>query len=127
VTADKPRRITFGQALRTPFLARLAEAGWSRDSLTTVICTHLHADHVGWNTLREEGQWVPTFPRARYLLGRTEYDCWTRARDAEQEAVWDDSIQPLFDANLVELVEMDRRLSPEIRLLFQSGSSIGGK
>jgi hypothetical protein len=50
----------------------LREAGWSRDGVEAVVCTHLHVDHVGWNTMLENGKWVPTFPKACYLIGRRE-------------------------------------------------------
>src|SRR6202522_1584202 len=67
---DRPREITGGQPLATPFLQHLGEVGWSRDGVDAVVCTHLHVDHVGWNTMLENGAWVPTFPRARHPLGR---------------------------------------------------------
>jgi glyoxylase-like metal-dependent hydrolase (beta-lactamase superfamily II) len=52
-----------------PFLAQLAAAGFPPESIDLVVCTHLHVDHVGWNTRLVNGEWIPTFPRARYLLG----------------------------------------------------------
>lgn len=57
---DRPREITGGEPLATPFLQCLAEAGASRDGVDAVVCTHLHVDHVGWNTMLENGKWVPT-------------------------------------------------------------------
>ncbi len=72
---DRPREITGGEPLATPFLQHLGEAGWSRDGVDAVVCTHLHVDHVGWNTMLENGKWVPTFPKARYLTGRIR-GCW---------------------------------------------------
>jgi glyoxylase-like metal-dependent hydrolase (beta-lactamase superfamily II) len=60
----------------TPFLQTLAEIGWSRDSVQAVVCTHLHVDHVGWNTMLEGGKHVPTFPNARCLIGRVEHEHW---------------------------------------------------
>jgi hypothetical protein len=65
---DRPREITGGQPLATPFLQHLGEAGWSREGVDAVVCTHLHVDHVGWNTMLENGKWAPTFPKARYLM-----------------------------------------------------------
>ena len=62
--------------LQTPFLADLADAGFSHEEVDTVICTHLHFDHVGWNTMLVDGQWVPTFPNARYLMCRDEWAHW---------------------------------------------------
>ena len=106
---DRPREITGGQPLTTPFLEYLGEVGWSRDAVDAVICTHLHVDHVGWNTMLEHGKWVPTFPRAQYFIGRLEYAYWKEYDDEEQQAMLGDSIRPIFDAGLVRLVELDRR------------------
>src|ERR1700722_15145827 len=61
---DKQRGMLGGRALSTPFLQHLADAGWSRESVDAVVCTHLHVDHVGWNTMLVDGAWVPTFPNA---------------------------------------------------------------
>ena len=60
---DRPREITGGQPLATPFLQHLGEARWSREGVDAVVCTHLHVDHVGWNTMLENGKWVPTDAR----------------------------------------------------------------
>ena len=122
---DRPREITGGQPLATPFLQHLGEAGWSRDGVDAVVCTHLHVDHVGWNTMLENGKWVPTFPKARYLIGRREYDFWSAYDDEEQQAMLGDSVKPIFDAGLVELVELDHVISPEIRLTPSIGHTPG--
>ncbi|MET0137366.1 MAG: MBL fold metallo-hydrolase, partial [Sphingobium sp.] len=73
---DKQRSSPAGHMLQTDFLERFEGAGFARESIDTVLCTHLHIDHVGWNTMLRDGKWVPTFPNARYLIGRTEYDFW---------------------------------------------------
>lgn len=122
---DRPREITGGEPLSTPFLQHLVEAGWARDSVDAVVCTHLHVDHVGWNTMLENGRWVPTFPKARYLIGRREYEFMSAVDDEEQQAMLGDSIQPIFDANLIELVEMDHVISPELRLTPSIGHTPG--
>ena len=122
---DRPREITGGEPLATPFLQHLAEAGWSREAVDTVVCTHLHVDHVGWNTMLENGKWVPTFPNARYLIGRGEYEFWSTHEDEEQKAMLGDSIKPVFDAGLVQLVELDHTLSREIRLTPSIGHTPG--
>ena len=93
---DRSREITGDQPLATPFLQHLREAGWSRESVDAVVCTHLHVDHVGWNTMLESGNWVPTFPNARYLIGRHEYDFWSMSDDEEQQAMLSDSIKPIL-------------------------------
>jgi len=122
---DRPRELTGGVALQTPFLEQLAEAGWSREVVDTVVCTHLHVDHVGWNTMLEHGRWVPTFPKARYLIGREELDHWRAEGDGAQQVILGDSIQPIFDAGLAELVETDHRLSAEIWLEPTPGHTPG--
>lgn len=122
---DRPREITGGQALATPFLQHLGEVGWSRDGVGAVVCTHLHVDHVGWNTMLVNGKWVPTFPKARYLIGRREYDFWSACNDEEQQAMLGDSVKPIFDAGLVQLVDLDHVISPEIRLTPSIGHTPG--
>ena len=65
-----------------PFLDRLTAAGFPPDSIDTVLCTHLHVDHVGWNTRLVDGKWVPTFTNARYVFGKTEFEYWRDHSDA---------------------------------------------
>jgi glyoxylase-like metal-dependent hydrolase (beta-lactamase superfamily II) len=102
---DKPRGMTLGRPLHRPFLMDIAQAGFPREKVDIVICTHLHVDHVGWNTMLEGGRWVPTFPNAKYLIGRKEYEHWRSQKDDhEQEAVFADSVKPIFDAGLAQTV-----------------------
>jgi len=122
---DRPRSLMGGRALATAFLDDLSAAGWSRETVTTVVCTHLHVDHVGWNTMLVEGRWVPTFPNARYLIGRREYEYWKSEGGEEQQTILADSVAPVFEAGLVDLVEMDHRLSEEICLTPTPGHTPG--
>jgi len=125
---DKPRQLLGlldGKPLATPFLQRLADVGWSRESVDMVLCTHLHVDHVGWNTMLVDGKWVPTFPKARYLIGKREFEHWSDTGHEEQQALLGDSVRPIFDAGLVDLVEMDHRISPEVRLRPTPGHTPG--
>jgi len=122
---DKPRAMLGGKALQTDFIKNLEAAGWSRDSVDFVVCTHLHVDHVGWNTMKVGDAWVPTFPNARYLIGATEYNYWSNDEDEDQIEIMRDSIKPIFDAGLVDLVESNHRLSPEIRLIPTIGHTPG--
>ncbi len=122
---DRPRAFVGGRPLATPFLERFHATGWTRESVDMVLCTHLHVDHVGWNTMLEEGKWVPTFPRARYLIGRQEYAHWSAEGEAEQQTILSDSIQPVLDAGLAEMVELDHVLSPELRLVPTTGHTPG--
>lgn len=122
---DKARSLLAGQALQTNFLQQISDAGFSREAVNAVICTHLHVDHVGWNTMLQDGKWVPTFPNARYLIGRTEFEHWNAIEHAETQEILADSVKPIFDAALAEMVEMDHRLSPEIRLIPTTGHTPG--
>lgn len=79
---DKTRAGGAGNMLKTDFLERFEAAGFSRDSIDVVLCTHLHLDHVGWNTMLVDGRWTPTFPKARYLIGRTDSTIGARSREA---------------------------------------------
>ncbi len=120
------RRIPAWNGLNTRFLADLAAAGAPRESIDTVLCTHLHVDHVGWNTMHQDGAWVPTFPNARYLMGRAEYAHWTGPHGREDlRTVFADSVAPVFDAGLVDLVETDHRICEELSLIPTLGHTPG--
>ena len=120
------RRIPTWNQMQTSFLADLAAAGYARETIDTVVCTHLHVDHVGWNTMLVDGHWVPTFPKARYLMGRVEYRHWTTQREREDMAVvLADSVAPVWAAGLVDLVETDHRICDEISLVPTPGHTPG--
>ena len=76
---DKPRPLRPKWNMKTDdtYMRALAAAGFSVGDIDFVMCTHLHVDHVGWNTRLENGRWVPTFPNARYVFGKSEFDYWT--------------------------------------------------
>jgi glyoxylase-like metal-dependent hydrolase (beta-lactamase superfamily II) len=112
--------------LQGPFLRDLAQAGFPRESIDTVMCTHLHVDHVGWNTMWVDGQWVPTFPNARYLMAGTEFNYWQGKRDVpDQVAIFDDSVKPVFDAGLVDLVDTSFQICDEVSLVPTVGHTPG--
>jgi len=120
------RRIPHWNDRQGPFLAELTAAGFPPDSIDTVLCTHLHVDHVGWNTMLRDGEWVPTFPRARYLMGRTEYEHWSgSAARADMKYVLADSVTPILNAGLAELVETSHRICDEISLVPTVGHTPG--
>ena len=137
---DKPRGNPTWNQLQGTFLDDLAAAGYPPESIDIVLCTHLHVDHVGWNTTLVDGQWLPTFPNARYLFGRTEWEHWQQetvtaiAGDIDPElaevimdcpAVNRDSIRPVIAAGLEELVEVDHQVTEEIRLEPTPGHTPG--
>ena len=123
---DKQRTNPGWRNLDTPFLNRLKACGCDPNSVDLVMCTHLHVDHVGWNTMLVDGHWVPTFPKARYLMGRVEYRHWTTQREREDMAVvLADSVAPVWAAGLVDLVETDHRICDEISLVPTPGHTPG--
>ena len=114
--------------LRTSFLEDLTVAGFPRESITKVLCTHLHFDHVGWNTMRKDGKWVPTFPNARYLFGRQEYEHWKmleRTHGYHDLRHMTDSIGPVVDAGLVDLIEPTDKVTDEVSLISTPGHTPG--
>jgi glyoxylase-like metal-dependent hydrolase (beta-lactamase superfamily II) len=109
-----------------PFLQKLTLAGFPPDSIDTVLCTHLHVDHVGWNTKLVGGKWVPTFANARYLFGRSEYEHWRdHSVEPAHAAVFNDSVKPIVDAGKAELIASDARLTDEITMIATPGHSPG--
>ncbi len=120
---DKERDIPTWSHLQTSFLADLEAAGYPRESIDTVLCTHLHVDHVGWNTMLVDGEWLPTFPNARYLVGETEWRYWDDRDPGTQ--VLADSVRPVIDAGLVDLVPVDHRVCDEVWLEPTPGHTPG--
>jgi glyoxylase-like metal-dependent hydrolase (beta-lactamase superfamily II) len=122
---DKERPVTMWHRLQGRFLDDMAEAGFPAGSIDTVLCTHLHVDHVGWNTRLVDGHWTATFPHARYLFGRLEWEHWSRTEDAGDAQVMADSVRPVLDAGLVQLVEADHVLTGEVSLQPTPGHTPG--
>lgn len=122
----KGRLMPLWNNLSTPFLFKMTEAGYPPDTIDTVFCTHLHVDHVGWNTKLVAGQWVPTFPNAKYLFGKTEYDFWNGFEESkEQRTVFADSVKPVVDAGLAELIPGEHRICDEVSTFPTPGHSPG--
>lgn len=120
------RRIPHWNDRDGPFLADLEAAGFPAESIDTVLCTHLHVDHVGWNTRLVDGKWVPTFPRARYLMGRTEYEHWSAVKDRPDMAhIMADSVTPIVEAGLATMVETNEKICDEISLIPTLGHTPG--
>ena len=107
------------------FLDELSAAGFPRESIDTVICTHMHFDHVGWNTMKQGDRWLPTFPNARYLFARAEWDHWSQQRNTPYASTLDASVQPIIDAGLADLVETDHKVCDEVWLEPSPGHTPG--
>jgi glyoxylase-like metal-dependent hydrolase (beta-lactamase superfamily II) len=110
---------------RAPVLDELAAAGFDPATVDVVLSTHLHFDHVGWNTRLVDGAWVPTFPNARYLFGRVEWEHWSASTDDEPVHVLAESVRPVLDAGLADLVESTHRINDEVRLEPTPGHTPG--
>jgi glyoxylase-like metal-dependent hydrolase (beta-lactamase superfamily II) len=101
----RPRRPSWDAREGTAYLANLAAAGCGPEDIDIVLCTHLHVDHVGWNTRREDGRWVPTFPRARYVVAQAELDFAAREAAADPQfshGSFQDSVLPIVEAGLCD-------------------------
>lgn len=121
---DKPRSYPRWNLMQGRFLEAFQAAGFDTDGIDTVLCTHMHVDHVGWNTRLVEGIWQPTFRNARYLFAESEWAHW---KDEPQEygPVIEDSVQPIFDAGLADLVSSTHRVVPEVNLEPTPGHTPG--
>jgi glyoxylase-like metal-dependent hydrolase (beta-lactamase superfamily II) len=122
---DRPSRPLFHRQNR-PWLERLAAAGFRPEQIDFVLCTHLHVDHVGWNTRLIGGRWVPTFPNARYLITRAEWDHWrfNAPKDYPDEHI-EDSVLPVVEAGQVDFVATDYAFDDEAWLEATPGHTPG--
>lgn len=112
---DKRRSIPDVDRTRTPYLANLAALGLSADDIDVVLCTHLHFDHVGWNTCLENGRWVPTFANARYLFSRRDFEHFgAQELEDDHRRAFRDSVLPVYEAGRAELIEPDLTVHREI-------------
>jgi glyoxylase-like metal-dependent hydrolase (beta-lactamase superfamily II) len=121
---DKQRPLGMS-ALKSTFLEDLNGIGFARAAVDRVLCTHLHFDHIGWNTILENGRWAPTFPNARYLVGETEWGFWKHEDDPYAPEAKADSLLPIFEADLVDLVEPRHAVTDEVRLIPSPGHTPG--
>ena len=113
---------------QSPYLERLAEAGFRPDDIDVVMCTHLHVDHVGWNTQLRDGRWVPTFPNAKYVFARDEYAHWEKESAQGSERIgltFIDSVLPVMEAGQAVLVDHDHQIEDGIWLEPTPGHSPG--
>jgi len=124
---DKPRPLRPKWNMKTDgtYMRGLATAGFSVDEIDFVMCTHLHVDHVGWNTRLEEGRWVPTVPNARYVFGKTEFDYWTEQNAKAEVPPFGDSVLPIVEAKKAEIVRDDFEIGDHVRILSTPGHTPG--
>lgn len=115
---DKPRpqRPMWHMQSGDAYLRGLAAAGAPPETIDYVMCTHLHVDHVGWNTRLENGRWVPTFPNARYVFSRREHDHWIAENAKAELPHIVDSVLPIIAANQAELVQNDHAIGDLVRM-----------
>jgi glyoxylase-like metal-dependent hydrolase (beta-lactamase superfamily II) len=124
---DRKREYDVFSNLQGSFIEDITAAGCPPESIDTVLCTHLHLDHCGWNTRKVDGRWVPTFPNARYLFDQGELAFWQKKRDAGEAHMEhvDDAIQPIVDAGLVDFISPGQKITDEITLVPTPGHTSG--
>ena len=105
------------------YLRGLNAAGFSVEDIDYVMCTHLHVDHVGWNTQLVDGRWVPTFPNARYVFDAEEHAYWEA--DNVRKEIYLDSVLPIVEAGRADLVSHDYQLGDHVRILPTPGHTKG--
>lgn len=115
---------------QTPWLDRLADAGVTPEEIDFVLCTHLHVDHIGWNTRLVGGHWVPTFPNAKYLFHKDEYAFWekqeaTIGSSGAGDRCFEDSVLPVMEAGQATLIDGDHAIDDALWLEPSPGHSPG--
>lgn len=125
---DKPRpaRPFWDKMKSDRFEKSLAATGVTVNDIDYVMCTHLHVDHVGWNTRLENGRWVPTFPKAKYIMADRELAHWTKQEKENQaECPWiTDSVLPIIAAKREQIVKSDFALNDQVQLVPTPGHTI---
>jgi glyoxylase-like metal-dependent hydrolase (beta-lactamase superfamily II) len=122
---SRPHRPKWHMKTDDTYVSGLKAAGFSVADIDFVMCTHLHPDHTGWNTRLENGGWVPTFPNARYVFGKAEFDHWTAQNAKAEVPTFIDSVLPVVEAKRAELVANDFALGDHARLLHTPGHTPG--
>ena len=121
----RPGRPNWHMKSDDTYMHALSAAGITPADIDYVMCTHLHVDHVGWNTRLENGHWVPTFPKARYVFGKTEYDYWTEQNKKAEVPPFADSVLPVVEADRAEIVSNDFAIGDHVRILPTPGHTPG--
>jgi glyoxylase-like metal-dependent hydrolase (beta-lactamase superfamily II) len=122
----RPARPMWSMMESDRYEKNLAATGIGVADIDYVMCTHLHVDHVGWNTRLENGRWVPTFPKAKYLFADRELAFWTeREKEDATRCPWvTDSVLPIVEAKRAEMVKSDHMLNDLVRLIPTPGHTI---
>jgi len=121
----RPLRPKWNMKTDETYMRALAAAGFSVIDIDFVVCTHLHVDHVGWNTRLDGGRWVPTFPNARYIFGKSEFDYWTEQHAKALVPAFDDSVLPVVEAHRADIVLSDYQIGDHLRILPTPGHTPG--
>ena len=124
---ERPHKLRYHQK-DWPYLANLAAAGFTPEDIDYVLCTHLHADHVGWNTRLLNGRWVPTFPNARYLFAQEEWEHWRVAESRAEyttDPYYEDSLLPVMESGQSELITTDYAFDDSVRIESWPGHTPG--
>jgi glyoxylase-like metal-dependent hydrolase (beta-lactamase superfamily II) len=122
---QRPARPKWHQKTDDTYMRGLNAAGLKVEDIDFVMCTHLHVDHVGWNTRLEGGRWVPTFPKARYIFGKAEYDYWTEQNAKAEVPPFADSVLPVVEARRADMVGHDFAIGDHLRILPTPGHTPG--
>ena len=120
----KPRPAERMDRLNTLVMPWLEAAGAGPSQVTHVVMTHMHTDHVGWNTVEKDGNWVPTFPKARYLFSKKELDYWLAENDKAALPPIVDSVIPIVEAKRCDLITSDHAVDDTVVLLPTPGHTI---
>ncbi len=121
---DRAARPLWHRKKDNAFMSGLKRAGIGPDDIDYVMCTHLHVDHVGWNTKLENGRWVPTFPKARYLFSKTELDYWLAENAKAEVAPIADSVVPIVEAKACDIITSDYSLNDLVSVFPSPGHTI---
>ncbi|MEG3135934.1 MBL fold metallo-hydrolase [Rouxiella sp. T17] len=103
---DKPRASALFNQQNHPFLEELAKHGVTPEQVDYVLITHIHTDHVGWNTVLKDGEWKATFPNARYIIPEESYQFQLseKGKATSAQPCFKDSVLPLVEAGLVDFI-----------------------
>ena len=122
----RPARPFWNMMRSDRFEKNLGAAGLTVNDIDYVMCTHLHVDHVGWNTRLENGRWVPTFPKAKYVMADRELAHWTqKEKDDPASVPWiTDSVLPIIEAKRAQIVTSDFALNDSVKFIPTPGHTI---